>query len=118
MEKFLEIDDCIAVGQQCANTSDEQVLLFLKMGNSGFNEIKTRVADSIRQELSPRHVPAHILRVQDIPHTLNGKKIEMAVKAIVNKREVANLDSVANPKCLEEYRKFIALASPPTAPRL
>ncbi|KAJ4176956.1 hypothetical protein NW767_015273 [Fusarium falciforme] len=111
VDHFPEVQDCIAVGQRRPGESDEQVLLFLKTGTSDFNQVRGQIQEAIREQLSPRHVPAHILHVNDIPCTSNGKVIEMVVKAIVCKSRVANIDSVANPECLAEYRKFADLPS-------
>ncbi|KAJ4154468.1 hypothetical protein NW754_001417 [Fusarium falciforme] len=111
VDHFPQVEDCIAVGQRRPGESDEQVLLFLKTSTSDFNQIRDQVQEAIREQLSPRHVPAHILHVNDIPCTSNGKTIEMVVKAIVCKSKVANIDSVANPECLAEYKKFADLPS-------
>ncbi|KAJ4310572.1 hypothetical protein N0V84_010907 [Fusarium piperis] len=111
VDHFPQVQDCIAVGQRRPGESDEQVLLFLKTGTSDFNQVRGQIQEAIREQLSPRHVPAHILHVNDIPCTSNGKVIEMVVKAIVCKSKVANIDSVANPECLAEYRKFADLPS-------
>ncbi|KAH7232702.1 hypothetical protein B0J15DRAFT_572192 [Fusarium solani] len=111
VDHFSQVQDCIAVGQRRPGESDEQVLLFLKTSASDFNQVRGQIQEAIREQLSPRHVPAHILHVNDIPCTSNGKVIEMVVKAIVCKSRVANIDSVANPECLAEYRKFVDLPS-------
>ncbi|KAJ4205936.1 hypothetical protein NW759_014413 [Fusarium solani] len=111
VDHFSQVQDCIAVGQRRPGESDEQVLLFLKTSASDFNQVRGQIQEAIREQLSPRHVPAHILHVNDIPCTSNGKVIEMVVKAIVCKSRVANIDSVANPECLAEYRKFADLPS-------
>ncbi|RSL37986.1 hypothetical protein CEP53_015291 [Fusarium sp. AF-6] len=110
VEQFQGIEDCIAVGQRRPGESDEQVLLFLKMKkDSDIKKAKEEIRAAIRKQLSPRHVPAHILQVKDIPYTLNGKKMEILVRAVVCKANLGNLSSVANPECLAEYEKFINL---------
>ncbi|KAH6999427.1 hypothetical protein EDB80DRAFT_754039 [Ilyonectria destructans] len=111
VDQFTEVEDSIAVGQRRPGESDEQVLLFLKTKTSNFGKVREDIREAIREQLSSRHVPAHIFQVNDIPCTSNGKNIEMVVKAIVCKSKVANIDSVANPECLAEYTKFADLPS-------
>ena len=90
--------------------SDEQVLLFLKMKECELDEfLRNQIRNAIKKLLSPRHVPGHILQVQDIPYTMNGKKMENIVRNVVCGGTVKNLSTVANPECLEEYRKFTEL---------
>lgn len=112
LETFLEVQDCIACGQRHAGIdTDEQVLLFLKM-NSGLkfdDSLKTRIQQAIRSQLSARHVPAHIMEVTDIPYTLNGKKIENVISDIVNGRKPRAMGVIANPECLNEYKRFATL---------
>ena len=57
----------------------------------------------IKNNCSPRHVPEFIFEVKDIPYTVNGKKIEIAVKKTINKEEITNLESISNAECLSEY---------------
>ncbi|KAI9457898.1 hypothetical protein F5148DRAFT_1221811 [Russula earlei] len=86
------IDDSICVGQRRPQDEDERVLL--------------RSAQAIREALSARHVPAYVLQVKDIPYTINGKKIEIAVKKVVSGTRVVPSATVANPESLEEYYKY------------
>jgi len=86
LEDFSDaVDDSLCVGQRRPQDKDERVLLFLKMRQSHpFDEaLVNRIRAAIRAALSPRHVPAHIFEVDEIPYTVNGKKIEIAVKQIV-----------------------------------
>ena len=57
----------------------------------------------IKKNCSPRHVPILILSVKDIPYTINGKKVEIAVKKIINGEKITNIESISNPDCLKEY---------------
>ncbi|KAJ4152092.1 hypothetical protein NW765_017601 [Fusarium oxysporum] len=118
VDKFADIEDCIAVGRRLPEDIDEQVFLFLKMKAPTFDKSKEDVRSAIRNGLSPRHVPAQIHEVKDIPYTLNGKKMETIVRDILCKSQIGNLGSVANPECLAEYGKFANLPSEITASRL
>ena len=94
----------MAVGQNISG--DERILLFLKLKDSEVltelfvDEIKILIKDNC----SPRHIPAFIMQVKDIPYTINGKKIEIAIKHIIHNEEVPNIESISNPECLEEYK--------------
>ena len=66
--------------------------------------LKSSIADAIRTTLTPRHVPRHLIQVQDIPYTANGKKVENVVRDIVSGRLTTVSGTVVNPECLEEYK--------------
>ena len=97
------IDDCVAVGQVWKNS--ERVLLFIKLlPNINWSDaLKNNIRHAIRTQLSPRHVPAKILQVSDIPKTINGKIMEKAVKKIVAGEKIENLAVIMNPECLQDY---------------
>ncbi|EXJ76281.1 acetoacetate-CoA ligase [Cladophialophora psammophila CBS 110553] len=109
VEKFSEIDDSICVGQRRATDTDESVILFVKMkGNIELHDdMKERLRQAIKSAHSPRHVPKHILQVPEIPYTINGKKIEIAVKQIISGKKVTPSGTVANPHCFKLYEKFV-----------
>ena len=67
------------------------------------------IKSEIRNNLSPKHLPADIIQIQDIPYTLNGKKVELAIKNIIEGNDVENVESISNPDCLDEYYKKIKL---------
>ncbi|CAG2112176.1 unnamed protein product, partial [Medioppia subpectinata] len=100
-----EVEDSVCVSQY-NHANEERVVLFLKMKNSyQFNsEIVSKIKTLIRDRLSPRHVPSLILQVPDIPYTINGKKIEVAVKMIIAGKEVTNKNAIANPESLEYFK--------------
>ncbi|KAI0247309.1 acetoacetate-CoA ligase [Lactifluus subvellereus] len=102
------IDDSICVGQRRPQDKDERVLLFMKMraGHKLDQPFEQAIRTAIREALSARHVPAHIFEVKDIPYTINGKKVEIAVKKIVSGERVVPSATVANPEVLEDYVKY------------
>jgi acetoacetyl-CoA synthetase len=69
-----------------------------------------KIRQTIRDHTTPRHVPAKILQVQDIPRTLSGKIVELAVRNVVHGRPVKNTDALANPEALDEFRARPELA--------
>jgi acetoacetyl-CoA synthetase len=107
VEKLPEIKDSLAIGQTYRN--DQRILLFVQLAdgcvldNKLVNDIKT----TLRVNASPRHVPAVIMSVPDIPKTLNGKKVESAVTNIINGRKVTNRDALSNPDSLDYFTKIL-----------
>ena len=95
------------MGQRSPDRSEERVILFLKMlSGEPSTELITALVKTIRTRLSARHVPALILPIADIPYTINGKKVEVAVKKMLVGEEVRNRNALANPECLELYRNI------------
>jgi len=85
------------------------VILFVKLA-AGFSlteELQNKIRKTLRENASPRHVPALILETPDIPYTLNMKKVESAVTNIINGRAVSNKDALINPGSLEYYEKIM-----------
>ena len=107
VEKMPEIADSLAVGQNLGE--DQRIILFVKMasGQRLSEDLKEKIRKSLRAEGSPKHVPALILEVPDIPYTLNMKKVETAVANIVNNRPVTNRDALANPESLKFYVEIL-----------
>ncbi|MFO7884504.1 MAG: acetoacetate--CoA ligase [Desulfobacteraceae bacterium] len=103
IEQMEEIEDSVVVGQQWEN--DVRVILFVKMakGYELSDELKDTIRKNIRASASPRHVPAKIIAVEDIPYTLNMKKVELAVKKIIHGQEVKNKDALKNPEALDLF---------------
>lgn len=105
--QFPEIEDALAVGVRRPTDADERVILFLKLKSNLTEELKTNLIAAIRTELSPRHLPAAIIAAPDIPYTLNGKRIEVAVKRLLSGMgEPTNLGAVANPDSFDFYRQL------------
>ena len=103
VEQLKEIEDSLVVGQDWKN--DVRVVLFVKMA-PGFElteELKNKIKRTIRTNASPRHVPQIIVAVPDIPYTLNMKKVELAVKKVIQSQEVKNKDALRNPEALDYY---------------
>ena len=107
VEKLEEIADSLAIGQNWEG--EQRVLLFVKLapGVSLTDDLKQKIRKTLRDNASPRHVPALIVEVPDIPYTLNMKKVESAVTNIVNGRPVTNRDALANPQALDYYEKIL-----------
>ncbi|KAJ7680753.1 hypothetical protein DFH06DRAFT_1164098 [Mycena polygramma] len=124
LEQFSSaVDDSLCVGQRRAQDKDERVLLFLKMrkGYKFDNSLITEIKGAIRKALSPRHVPAFVFETEDIPYTVNGKRIEIAVKQIVSGSNLKPSGTVANPESLQLYYKYRDLpveGSPAVKPKL
>ena len=103
VDGFEEIADSVAIGQNWDN--DQRVLLFVKLapGVTLTDDLKERIKKALRDKTSPRHVPALILEVPDIPYTFNMKKVESAVTNIINGRQVTNRDALTNPQSLDYF---------------
>jgi len=103
IEQMEEIEDSVVVGQSWKN--DIRVVLFVKMGTDGVlsDDLKDRIKKKIRAGASPRHVPAKIVSIPDIPYTLNMKKVELAVRKVIHGQEVTNKDALKNPEALNYY---------------
>jgi acetoacetyl-CoA synthetase len=103
VETLPEIMDSLVVGQDWDN--DIRVILFVKLAN-GYeltDELIKRIKNVIRENATPRHVPAKIISVKEIPYTINGKKVELAVRSVIHNQPVLNKDALANPEALDYY---------------
>jgi acetoacetyl-CoA synthetase len=103
VEQLEEIEDSLVVGQDWKG--DVRVVLFVKMaeGSDLTDEVKKKIVQSVRANASPRHVPAKILAVPEIIYTLNMKKVELAVKKVIQGQEILNKDALMNPEALDFY---------------
>ncbi|UCE23339.1 MAG: acetoacetate--CoA ligase [Candidatus Zixiibacteriota bacterium] len=112
VESMDEIDDSVVVGQRVGN--DVRVVLFVVPSEGVIldEDLKNRIKERIRSQATPRHVPAKILAVNDIPRTLNGKKVEMAVTRTIHGQAVTNKDSLVNPGSLDQYAGLAELQTP------
>ena len=107
VEKLPEIADSLAVGQNWKD--DQRIVLFVKLnlGYSLTEELKNKIRKALRENASPRHVPAIIMEAPDIPYTFNMKKVEIAVSNIINGKPVMNRDSLINPESLNYFEKIL-----------
>jgi len=106
VESFEEIADSVVVGQNWDN--DVRVILFVKLaeGVELTEDLEKKIKTAIRQNASPRHVPAKIIAVADIPYTINMKKVEKAVRNVIHGEPVPNIDALANPESLKLYENL------------
>ncbi|MGH8377563.1 MAG: AMP-binding enzyme, partial [Gammaproteobacteria bacterium] len=106
VEKLPEVVESLAVGQDWHG--DVRVILFVRL-REGFTldgALIKKIKTTIRDNTSPRHVPAKIIAVTDIPRTISGKITELAVRNVIHNRPVKNTDALANPQALEQYRNL------------
>jgi acetoacetyl-CoA synthetase len=115
VERIDEVEESVAIGQLWPpdNPTDTRIVLFVRLrdGYALEDALEERIRHEIRRHASPRHVPARIVQVADIPRTKNGKVVELAVKAAVHDMPVANIESLANPEALELFRNLAELAT-------
>ena len=110
VEKIDEVIESLVIGQDWQN--DVRVVLFVRLrdGITLSKDIVDRIRKQVREGATPRHVPALILQVQDIPRTKSGKIVELAVRNVVMGRPVKNVEALANPEALEHFRNRAELA--------
>ena len=103
VESMSEIADSLVIGQDWEN--DVRVLLFVIPAEGvEFNEeLVKKIKTFIRVNATPRHVPAKVIAIKDIPYTISGKKVELAVRKVIHGQEVVNKDALANPQALDLY---------------
>jgi len=108
VEKFEEIADSMVVGQDWKG--DQRVILFVKLVPSFqlTEDLENKIKRALRQEASPRHVPALIIEAPDVPYTFNMKKVESAVSNIICGRPVTNRDALVNPESLDFYENILS----------
>ncbi|WP_428496439.1 AMP-binding enzyme, partial [Pseudomonas chlororaphis] len=111
VEKLEQVLESLAIGQQWDN--DVRVVLFVRLqdGVRLDDALQEQIRQVIRANTTPRHVPAKILAVSDIPRTISGKIVELAVRNVVHGLPVKNTDALANPEALEQFRDRVELRS-------
>jgi acetoacetyl-CoA synthetase len=110
VESLDEVVDSLVIGQKWKD--DLRIVLFVQLaeGLSLTDELAKTIRQTIREKSTARHVPAIVLQVDEIPHTINGKKVEVAVTRIVHGQEIHNREALANPESLEQFRDLRQLA--------
>ncbi len=106
VEKFKEVKESIVIGQSWKN--DVRIILFVVL-NKGYyltNAIKDKIKKEIKNNASPRHVPSKIISILEIPKTKNGKLVELAVKQSVEGETIKNLEALANPDSLKQFKNI------------
>ena len=109
VEQFAEVVEAICIGQEWDD--DTRVVLFVVLRDSETldDDLTQRIRQRVRQNCSPRHMPAKVIAVTDIPRTKSGKITELAVRDIIHGRDVKNKEALANPEALELYRDLAEL---------
>jgi len=104
VEKIDEVLDSVVVGQEWHD--DIRIVLFVKLRENITLDEKliTKIKQVLKENASPRHVPAKIIQVKDIPRTISGKTVELAVRQVIHNQPVCNLQSLANPMALEYFK--------------
>jgi len=113
VERFPEVQEAVAVGHEIDD--DVEVVLFVRLaeGLTLDDALRQRLRTAIRTDVSPRHVPAHILQVADIPRTISGKIAELAVREAIHGRPVKNLDALANPLAIGHFQGLFGVVAGP-----
>jgi acetoacetyl-CoA synthetase len=111
VEQLDEVVESLVVGQQWDN--DERIVLFVRLrdGMVLTPDIIRKIKDRIRLNTTPRHVPARVVQVGEIPRTKSGKIVELAVRDVIHDREVINREALANPETLDQFRNRPELQS-------
>ena len=114
VEKIDEVEESVAIGQLWppAKPTDTRVVLFVRL-RPGFvldENLTEKIKSRIKANTTPRHVPAKVIQVPDIPRTKNGKVVELAVRSVVNGMPIGNTDALANPEALDLFKNIPALA--------
>ncbi len=104
VEKIEEVAESIAIAQQWQG--DVRIVLFVRLRESAVldDTLRDKIRSTIRNNTTARHVPARIVQVPDLPRTINGKLVELAVREVVHGRAVKNLDALANPQALDFFK--------------
>jgi acetoacetyl-CoA synthetase len=104
VEQLDEVTESIVIGQEWEN--DVRVVLFVVLKDElELDEILVnRIRKTVREKCSPRHVPAKVVQVEEIPRTKSGKIVELAVRDVVHGQPVQNIGALANPEALEQFR--------------
>ncbi len=111
VEQVDEVVESLVIGQEW--DGDQRIVLFVRLRDDSMltPAIEDRIRRRIREHASPRHVPARILQVSDIPRTKSGKIVELAVRDVVHGRQIENREALANPEALDQFKNRVELQS-------
>ena len=111
VEQIEQVMEGLVVGQIWKG--DTRVVLFVRLSEKSnlTEELMGQIKTKIRTGASPRHVPAKIISVKDIPRTKSGKIAELAVRDLIHNKPINNITALANPECLEEYKNIKELSA-------
>ena len=106
VEQIEDVADSVVVGKKI--NGDEKIILFvvLKANKKLDKNLSDKIKSQLKEKATPRHVPAEIFQVNDIPRTISGKKVEIAVGKLLNGEVVENRDALANPESLDQFNKY------------
>jgi acetoacetyl-CoA synthetase len=106
VEQMPEVIESLVVGQEWQG--DIRIVLFVRLRDGQLlnDELAARIKGRIREFTSPHHVPRKVIQVADIPRTISGKITELAVRDVIHGRPVANVDALANPAALDQFRNL------------
>ena len=109
VESMDEVVDSLVVGQNFQN--DVRIVLFIVLKNDiqFSRELIDKIKTKIRKTATPRHVPSIVHQITEVPHTISGKKVELAATKILNGEKVDNRDALANPKSLDQFYSFLSI---------
>jgi acetoacetyl-CoA synthetase len=112
VEQLPEVLESLVIGQDWQG--DVRVILFLLLREciTPDDELIKRIKERIRKNTTPRHVPARVIQVDDIPRTKSGKIVELAVRNVVHGRPVKNVEALANPEALDQFKDIPELQQP------
>tara|TARA_Y100000748_G_scaffold49467_2_gene38034 strand:+ start:1215 stop:3155 length:1941 start_codon:yes stop_codon:yes gene_type:complete len=104
VESMTDIEDSIVIGQNW--NGDQRIILFIKMKPEIIlnSDKKKKIRDHIKNSCTPRHVPEKIIQVKGIPYTINGKKVELSVKNIIDGKNIENINAIHNPHTLKYFK--------------
>jgi acetoacetyl-CoA synthetase len=108
VEALNEVVDSLVIGHQ--HKGDTRIVLFVVLaeGLQLTEELREKIRRTVRENATARHVPSVIIQAEQVPHTLNGKKVEIAATRVVHGQSVANRDALANPEALDHLRDLAA----------
>ena len=113
VEQIEEVTDCVAAGVE--EDGDVKILLYVVLRDDGklCDELRDRIRKGIREQASPRHVPNEIHQIQEVPRTVSGKAVEIAVSKVLMGEDPGNREALANPNALDQFQRRRNRSDPP-----